>query len=173
MKKLALLLLALIIALPAVSARASSYAGQNPSVTRTPIAPQMSLRSQILYNASLSKHGFGGLGGIYGQVSPPEPEEYGPAKPFGRPRLKRATGLARLPSHYVPLGGTANATPGISRDLCAQFQCKPGENVVADTVAKKYYRCYCATAGNIKPENRKCFDTPGVAEKIGYKAGPC
>jgi len=174
MKTLAVLLLALMLASPAVAARAAALAyAKQPTIflNKTLTAPQMSARALIKYNASLSKHDFTGLGGLYGAVAPQE-EDYGPAKPFGKPRPK-ASKSAKLPEYYVGVGGIANATPGTSVDPCAQFQCKPGENVVANTASKKYYRCYCAAAKNIDPKVRKCFDTPHVAQKIGYTAGTC
>jgi hypothetical protein len=174
MKTLAVLLLALMLASPAVAARAAALAyAKQPTIflNKTQTVPQMSARALIKYNASFSKHGFVGLGGVYGSVAPQD-EEYVPATLFGKPRPKAVAG-PKLPEYYVSVGGIANATPGVSVDPCAQFQCKPGENVVANMASKKYYRCHCAAAKNIDPSIRKCFDTPRIAEKIGLTPGTC
>jgi hypothetical protein len=116
---------------------------------------------------------FKGLQGIAGvNVEPSEPV-YGPQKPFGKPRPKRIEQIANLPPHYKGLEGIASAYPSATQLPCSQFGCKPGKNIVANTVTKEFFRCYCASAKEITKEQLTCIDTPGLAERMGYHAGKC
>lgn len=92
---------------------------------------------------------------------------------FGKPWLRSQDTSKYLPSWYKPVGGIANTTPGVSKAPCADFGCKPSQYVVGDTSTKKYYRCWCDGAKKIKPENRKCFDDPGIVTRLGFTPGPC
>jgi hypothetical protein len=166
MKMLAIALIALLIALPAVFAATRSYqviGAQLSSLSRNTSVQLPQVRS-----------GFTGLQGIYGR-SIPEPErKVGPQKPFGKPAPKRISQLANLPGGYIGLGGIASGEPGISKAPCEQFSCKPTQFVVGNTRTMEYFRCYCRGAAGIPNESVKCLDTPTIAERLGYhKAGSC
>jgi hypothetical protein len=158
--KYSAIFLLLLLVLPAVAAKQ---------------IPLSSTGQKQFYNVTSSnKYFFRGLLGIFGvNVEQVEPARiYGPQREFGKPKPARPR--QRLPEHYKPLGGIATSDhPGMSKSSCADFNCKPGQYVVADTSTKLYYRCYCETAKNITAANVKCLDNPKIAEKIGYHAGPC
>lgn len=117
---------------------------------------------------------FTGLKGIAGVSVEPAERTFGPPKPFGKKPVKRWEALAPVRPGYVGIGGIAfGAGPNASIAPCAAFNCKPSQFVVADTSTKTYYRCYCPAAKNIKPENIKCIETPGLGDKMGYRAGTC
>ena len=163
MKLLALIVLAVLLMFP-VSAKQVIYA---------PYASSTQTYAQLHNITPVYRPGFAGLQGIVG-VSVEQPErEYGPQKPFGRPAPKRLRGQAPLPEGYKGLGGIAGPGPSSTVPMCATFKCKPGQYVVGDTSTKEYYRCYCDAAKTIKPENIKCFDTPALAARLGYRQGSC
>lgn len=161
---------ALLLLVPGVFAVSRSY----QATGETSIIASSNLTQQT-FGGQPGRHRFTGLQGIFGvSVEQVQPErEYGPAREFGKPKFGRKTVQAPLPPTYKGLGGIAGPGPSATKPACAEFNCKPGQYVVADTAAKLYYRCYCGTAKSIKPENLKCFDTPKLAEMIGYRAGPC
>lgn len=162
--KLAVVLLALlVVSAPAVLAAARSYQYLYGTRPEEPIGVQPKAPSR-----------FQGLQGIVGRSVPEQEKAYGPQKPFGKPRPKRLKGAANLPGGYVGLGGVAGEDIRPFKQPCEEFGCKPTENVVGDVSTKAYYRCYCAGAKTIAPNNLKCIDTPAIAERIGYhKAGAC
>ncbi len=174
MKAIALLFIALLIVSPAVFARASSFYQSSSNLII--IKPSSNISSntttaQRETYTSISRPQFKGLAGIYGVSVQKSPflEQPGQIGTFGKPWLRK---ISSSVSQSI-LGGIANATPGISKAPCADFNCKASQYVVGDTSTKQYYRCWCEAAKSIKPENIKCLDTPGVAARIGYSEGKC
>jgi hypothetical protein len=168
MKPLLALLLVMLLALPAVFAASQSYQriGEKPLMTRIR-TPGNVYNQTVIVPAH-----FGGLQGIIGQSIPDPERVYGPEKRFGKPAPKRQIGLAKVREGFG-VGGIMTGAPGATKGPCSDFNCKQSQSVVGDTTTKAYYRCYCPGAKGIANESVKCIDTPAIAERIGYHAGPC
>ncbi len=167
MKIIAVLLAVLLIAAPGVFAKARSYQAVQQQLTI--VRPGS---NRTYYAAPSINRTYAGLTGIYGvSVLPVEPP--GPQHPFGKSWMQSGKSPARYPAGFVPVGGIANATPGVSKAPCADFGCKASQYIVGDTSTKLFYRCWCDLAKGIKPENLKCLDGPGVAKRIGFSEGKC
>jgi hypothetical protein len=167
MKQALVLLVIALLAMPGALAASRSYQIVSPYSTtvRTP--------GNVYNQTTLVPKHFVGLQGIVGVSVEPE-KKYGPQRKFGRKDIKRLAALAPVRPGYVGIGGVAfGAGPNASVAPCAAFNCKPHQYVVADASTKTYYRCYCPAAKNIAPENVKCIDTPGIGDKMGYRAGAC
>jgi hypothetical protein len=179
MKAIAILFIALLVISPAVFARASSFYQTQSSITLRPTQTIASIQrqnvSQTYAQSVQNRTQFRGLTGIYGVSVQKSPslEQPGQIGLFGKSWLRKQESPVRYPAGYVPVGGIANATPGISRVPCADFNCKASEYIVGDTSTKLFYRCWCDLAKGIKPENIKCLTGPGVATRIGYSEGKC
>jgi hypothetical protein len=174
MKAIALLFIALIIVLPAVFARASLFY-QNPSnIMIVKLSSNATTAQKETYPA-MTRPEFKGLTGIYGVSVQRQPsvEPQGQIGLFGKSWLRKKEPAVRYPEGFVPLGGTANATPGTSKAPCADFGCKASQYIVADLSTKAFYRCWCEAAKSIKPENVKCLDSPGIARHLGFTEGKC
>lgn len=172
MKVIAVLFIALLVLSPAVFAKANFYQStQNQFIIKrtTNISGQ---RVQYPITNTTTFHGASGIFGVSAPLltTTPESQMIGT---FGKPWLRKQASSMKYPANYAPLGGIANATPGVSKPICADFGCKPSQYVVADMGAKLYYRCYCEAAKRIKSENLKCLDTPGIAKKMGLGEGAC
>ncbi|MEM4242379.1 MAG: hypothetical protein QXM31_00580 [Candidatus Woesearchaeota archaeon] len=168
MKAAALLLIIFLVVMPAAFAKARGYDiyQQQFVIRRTPSNATPAVQNLTWQN----RMHYAGLTGIFGvNVVPYQKYEQ---RPFGKPFTKSEPAV-RYPPGFAGAGGTANATPGVSKAPCADFGCKASQYVVGDTSTKKYYRCWCESAKKILRENIKCIDTPGVATRMGFSEGIC
>jgi hypothetical protein len=178
MKAAAILLVLLIALSPAVFARASSFY-MNPAnqliVKRSSNITGIQRAAYVARNSTQNLTHYVPLQGISGVsvTRTPSLEQPGIIGTFGKPWLRKQASQLNYPTNFVPVGGIANETPGISKAPCADFGCKASQYVVADTSTKEYFRCWCDAAKKIKPENLKCLDSPGVARRMEYREGKC
>lgn len=167
MKIICVLLIALLLVVPAVFARARSY-----EYLQSPLTIVRPETNASYYPPTFNRTRYVGLSGIFGvSVQPVEP--VGPERPFGKSWMQSGKTPVRYPAGYVGVGGVANNTPGTSRYPCEDFGCKPSQYLIGDLSTKLYYRCWCDNAKKIAPENLKCLDGPGVAKRIGFSEGIC
>ncbi len=159
MKFVAMSIIAVLLFAPAVLAVAQSYQKIYPQKKyERPTGPSVPT-------------GFKGLQGIIGVSVEESERQYGPQKPFGKPKSKRLKEQARLPEGYRGLGGIAGEGITTSKGACEEFGCKPSHTVVGDKGTKMYYRCRCPAAKSIVQNNIQCLDSPGLAERLDYQRG--